>query len=67
MKIQEDRVKDERKEQELLLEDFKKLGVKNRRLEEDLKSKKGNPRKNIKLTESTQRELKEAQKQIKEQ
>ena len=53
LKIQEDRVKDERKERELLLEDFKKLGVKNKRLEDDLRSKKGNPNKRIKLTKST--------------
>ena len=30
LKIQKDKVKDKRKEQELLLEDFKKLGIKNR-------------------------------------
>ena len=53
LKIQEDKVKDERKERKLLLEDFKKLGIKNKRLEDDLKSKKGNPSKRIKLTEST--------------
>ena len=67
LKIQEDKVKDERKKRELLLENFKKLGVKNRRLEDDMRSKKGNPSKRIKLTESTQRELKEAQKQTEEQ
>ena len=59
-------MKDKRKERELLLEDFKKLGIKNKRLEDDLKSKKGNPSKRIKLMESTQRELEEAQKQIEE-
>ena len=31
MKIQEDKVKDERKERELLFEDFKTLGLKNKR------------------------------------
>ena len=67
LKIQEDKVKDERKERELLLEDFKKLGIKNKRLEDDLKSKKKNPSKRIKLAESTQRELEEAQKKIEEQ
>ena len=36
-------MKNERKERELLLKDFKKLGIKNKRLEDDLKSKKGNP------------------------
>ena len=45
--------------QELLLEDFKKLGIKNKRLEDDLKSKKRNASKRIKLTESTPRELEE--------
>ena len=60
-------MKDEGKGRELLLEDFKKLGIKNKRLEDDLKSKKRNPNKRIKLTESTQRELEEAQKQTKEQ
>ena len=60
MKIQEDKVKDERKKRELLLEDFKKLGIKNKRLKDDLKSKKENPSKRIKLMESTQRELRKA-------
>ena len=50
-----------------MLEDFKKLGLKNKRLEDDLKSKKGNPSKRIKLIENTQRELEEAQKQTEEQ
>ena len=53
-------MKDERKERELLLEDVKKLDIKNKRLEDDLKSKKGNPSKRIKLTENTQRELEKA-------
>ena len=43
-----------------MFEDFKKLGLKNKRLEDDIKSKKGNPRKRIKFTESTQKELEEA-------
>ena len=60
LKIQEDKVKDERKGRELLLEDFKKLGIKNKRLKDDLKSKKENPSKRIKLMESTQRELRKA-------
>ena len=59
-------MKDERKERELLLEDFKKLGIKSKRLEDDLRSKKGNPSKRIKLTERIQRELEEAQKQTEE-
>ena len=67
LKIQEDKVKDERKKRELLLEDFKKLGIKNKRLKDDLKSKKGNPSKRIKLTKSTQKELEEAQTQTEEQ
>ena len=57
LKIQEDKVKDERKEQELLLKDFKKLGIKNKRLKDYLKSKKENPSNRIKLMESTQRKL----------
>ena len=56
-----------KEKRELLLEDFKKLGIKNKRLEDDLKSKKGNPNKRIKLMKSTQRELEEAQKKIEEQ
>ena len=56
-----------RKERESLLEDFKKLGLKNKRLEDELKGRKGNPSKRIKLTENTQRELEEAQKQKEEQ
>ena len=45
MKIQEDKVKDKRKERELLLEDFKQVGLKNNRLEDDLKGKGGRPSK----------------------
>ena len=67
LKIEEDKVKDERKERESLLEDFKKLGLKNKRLEDELKERKGNPSKRIKLIKNTQRELEEAQKQTKEQ
>ena len=66
LKIEEDKVKDERKS-ESLLEDFKKLGLKNKRLEDEIKGRKGNSSKRIKLTENTQRELEEAQKQIEEQ
>ena len=46
LKIEKDKVKDERKERESLLEDFKKLGLKNKRLEDELKGRKGNPSKN---------------------
>ena len=60
-------MKDERKERESLLEDFKSLGLKNTRLEDELKGKKGNPNKRIKLTKNAQRELEEAQKQTEEQ
>ena len=66
LKIEEDKVKDERKERELLLEDFKSLGLKNKRLEDEMKRRKGNPNKRIKLTENAQRELEEARKQTKE-
>ena len=67
LKIEEDKVKDERKKRELLLEDFKSLSLKNKRLEDELKGRKGNPSKRIKLVENTQRDLKEAQKQAGEQ
>ena len=67
LKIEEDKVKDERKERESLLKDFKKLGLKNKRLEDELKGRKRNPSKRIKLTENVQRELEEAQKQKEEQ
>ena len=59
-------MKDERKERESLLEDFKKLGLKNKKLEDELKGKKENLSKRIKLTKNTQRELEEAQKQTEE-
>ena len=42
----------------MLLEDFKSLGLKNKRLEDELKERKGNPSKRIKLTKNAQRELK---------
>ena len=67
LKIEEDKVKDERKERESLFEDFKKLGLKNKRLKDELKRRKENPSKRIKLTENTQMELEEAQKQREEQ
>ena len=51
----------------MLLEDFKSLGLKNKRLEDELKGKKGNLSKRIKLTENAQKELKKAQKQTEEQ
>ena len=60
LKIEKDKVKDERKKRESLLEDFKKLGLKNKRLEDEFKGRKGDPNKRMKLTENTQRELKEA-------
>ena len=43
------------------------MGLKNKRLEDEMKGRKGNPGKRIKLTENTQRELEEAQKQTEEQ
>ena len=45
LKIEEDKVKDERRDRELLLEDFKSLGLKNKRLEDEMKGKeeKGTP------------------------
>ena len=67
LKIEEDKVKDERKERELLLKDFKSLGLKNKRLEDEMKGRKGNPSKRIKLTENIQRDLEEARKQTEQQ
>ena len=67
LKIQEDKVKDKGKERELLLEDFKELGLKNKRLEDDLKGKGGRPSKQVKLMEDSQKELQEAQKEAEEQ
>ena len=62
LKIQEDKVKNERKEWELLLEDFKELGLKNKRLEDDLKGKKGRSSKRVKLIEDSRKELQDVQK-----
>ena len=68
LKIEEDiRAERKEKERELLLEDFKSLGLKNKRLEDELKGRKMNPSKRIKLTENAKRELEEAQKQTEEQ
>ena len=67
LKIEEDKMKDERNERKLLLEDFKSLGLKNKRLEDEMKGRKGNPGKRIKLTKNIQRDLEEAQKQVEEQ
>ena len=53
LKIEEEKVKDERKERESLLEDFKKLGLKNKRLKDELKGRKENLSKRIKLMENT--------------
>ena len=53
LKIEETKVTDERKERESLHEYFKKLGLKNKRLEDELKGRKVNPSKRIKLTENT--------------
>ena len=49
-----------------MLEDFKSLGLKKKRLEDELKGRKGNPGKRIKLTENIQRDLEEARKQAEE-
>ena len=53
LKIQKDKVKDERKEWELLLEDFKRLGLKNKRLEDELKGRSDRPSKWAKLMEDS--------------
>ena len=50
-----------------MLEDFKSLGFKNKRLEDELKGRKWNPDKRIKLTENIQRDLEETRKQAEEQ
>ena len=67
LKIQEDKVKDERKERELLLEDFKELGLKNKRLEDILKGKGGRLSKRVKLMEDSQKKLQGVQKEAEEQ
>ena len=50
-----------------MLEDFKSLGLKNKRLEDELKGRKGNSGKRIKLTENIQRDFEKARKQAEEQ
>ena len=50
-----------------MLEDFKSLGLKNKRLEDELKGRKGNPSKRIKLTENIQRDVEAAWRQAEEQ
>ena len=67
LKIQEDKVKEERKEQELLLKDFIELGLKNKRLEDDLKGQGGRPSKRVKLMEDSRKELQRVQKEAEEQ
>ena len=67
LKIQEDKVEDEKKEREPLLEDFKKLGLKNKRLEDDLKGKGGRPSKWVKFMEDGRKELQEVLKEAEEQ
>ena len=58
LKIEEDKVKDERRERELLLEDFKSLDLKNKRLEDEMKGRKENPDKRIKLQRTSKEILK---------
>ena len=50
-----------------MLVDFKSLGLKNKRLEDELKERKKNLDKRIKLTKNIQRDLEEARKQTEEQ
>ena len=57
LRIQKDKVKDKRKERELLLEDFKELSLKNKRLKDDLKGKGGRSSKRVKLMEDNWKEL----------
>ena len=49
-----------------MLEDFKSLGLKNKRLEDEMKGRKRNLGKRIKLTEDIRRDLGEARKQAEE-
>ena len=51
----------------MLLEDFKELGLKNKRLDDDLEGKGGRPSKRVKLMEDSRKELQEVQKEAKEQ
>ena len=67
LKIQEDKVKDEKRERKLLLQNFKRLGLKNKRLEDELKGKAGNLNKRIKLTKDSQKELEKIRKEMEEQ
>ena len=48
-------------------EDFKSLGLKNKKLEDEMKGRKGNSGKRIKLTEDIRKDLEEARKQAEEQ
>ena len=66
MKRQEDKVKDERKEREIPLKDFKRLGLKNKMLEDELKGKSDKPSKWAKLMENSQKELQGTQKEVEE-
>ena len=50
-----------------MLEDFKKLGLKNKRLNDQLKGKGVRPSKRAKLIEDSQKELQGAQKEVEEQ
>ena len=50
-----------------MLEDFKELGLKNKRLVDDLKGKGGRPSKRVKLMEDSRKELLEVQKETEEQ
>ena len=51
----------------MLLEDFKKLDLKNKRLEDNLKGKGRRPSKRVKLMEDSRKELQEVQKKAKVQ
>ena len=50
-----------------MLKDFKELGLKNKRLEDDLKGKGGRPSERVKLMEDNRKELQEVQKEAEEQ
>ena len=62
MKIQRDEIQKRDKKYELLLEDFKKLGLENAKLKKESKDKDNNPSKRIKIEED--KKTKELQKEI---
>ena len=62
--IQREQIQERDQKYELLLQDFKKLGLENARLKKELKGKVGNPNKRIKLDDDSQKKTKELQKEV---